>query len=173
MLGLLALVSASIFFGAAVYVNIAEQPARLALDDVGALAQWRPAYKRGFAMQAPLAALSALLGAAAWWTTGDLLWALGAVLMLLNWPYTLIAIMPTNRQLETTASGKTRDHLVRWGHLHGVLQDSPGKQTSRFGSPVPQADMSRTSLDHPRKRAASAEPACVINIIVLPIDSRQ
>jgi len=71
-------------------------------------------------MQAPLAALSMLLGAAAWWTTGDLLWALGAVLILLNWPYTLIAIMPTNRQLETTASARTRDHLVRWGRLHGV-----------------------------------------------------
>ena len=120
MPGLLALVSASIFFGAAIYVNVAEQPARLALDDVDALAQWRPAYRRGFAMQAPLAALSMLLGAAAWWTTGDLLWALGAVLILLNWPYTLIAIMPTNRQLETTASARTRGHLVRWGRLHGV-----------------------------------------------------
>ena len=120
MLGLLALVSGSIFFGAAIYINVAEQPARLALDDAGALAQWRPAYKRGFAMQAPLAALSALLGATAWWTTGDLLWALGGVLMLLNWPYTLIAIMPTNRQLEMTASGRTREHLVRWGQLHGV-----------------------------------------------------
>jgi len=28
--------------------------------------------------------------------------------------------MPTNRQLETTASARTRDHLVRWGRLHGV-----------------------------------------------------
>ena len=74
MVGLLALVTASIFFGAAIYVNVAEHPARLALDDGAALAQWRPAYKRGTAMQAPIAILSALLGAAAWWTTGDLLW---------------------------------------------------------------------------------------------------
>jgi hypothetical protein len=123
MLGLLALVTASIFFGAAIYINVAEHPARLGLDDGAALAQWRPSYRRGFAMQAPIAVVSALLGAAAWWTTGQLLWALGAVIILSNWPYTLLAIMPTNRQLE--ASGleshrATRECLVRWGHLHGV-----------------------------------------------------
>jgi hypothetical protein len=123
MLGLLALVTASIFFGAAVYINIAEHPARLGLPDGAALAEWRPAYRRGFAMQAPITVFSALLGAAAWWTTGDPLWAVGAVIMLANWPYTLLAIMPTNHLLETTAAGGDRDtrhRLVRWGHLHAV-----------------------------------------------------
>jgi hypothetical protein len=43
MVGLLALVTASIFFGAAIYINIAEQPVRLGLDDGSALAQCRPA----------------------------------------------------------------------------------------------------------------------------------
>src|SRR5271165_2667609 len=123
MLGLLALVTASIFFGAAVYINIAEHPARLGLPDGPALAEWGPAYRRGFAMQAPIAVVSALLGAAAWWTTGDPLWAVGAVIMIANWPYTLVAIMPTNRQLEATPSGSdadTRGRLVRWGQLHAV-----------------------------------------------------
>jgi hypothetical protein len=123
MLGLLALVTASIFFGAAVYINIAEHPARLGLPDGAALAEWGPAYRRGFAMQAPIAVASALLGAAAWWTTGDLLWAVGAVIMITNWPYTLLAIMPTNHLLEATASGgdrDTRERLVRWGQLHAV-----------------------------------------------------
>jgi hypothetical protein len=123
MLGLLALVTASIFFGAAVYINIAEHPARLGLPDGAALAEWGPAYRRGFAMQAPIAVVSALLGAAAWWTIGDLLWAVGAVIMIANWPYTLLAIMPTNHLLEATASAgdrDTRERLVRWGHLHAV-----------------------------------------------------
>jgi hypothetical protein len=74
-------------------------------------------------MQAPIAVFSALLGAAAWWTTGDPLWAVGAVIMLANWPYTLLAMMRTNNLLETTAAGgdrDTRDPLVRWGHLHAV-----------------------------------------------------
>ena len=123
MLGLLALVTASIFFGAAVYINVAEQPARLGLPDGAALAEWGPAYRRGFAMQAPIAVVSALLGAAAWWTTGDVLWVVGAVIMIANWPYTLLAILPTNHLLEATASGgdrDTRERLVRWGHLHAV-----------------------------------------------------
>jgi hypothetical protein len=132
MLGLLALVTASIFFGAAVYINIAEHPARLGLSDAAALAEWRPAYRRGFAMQAPIAVVSALLGAAAWWTTGDPLWALGAVIMLANWPYTLVAIMPTNHLLEATASGgdrDTRERLTRWGHLHAVRSALSGIAT--------------------------------------------
>jgi hypothetical protein len=123
MLGLLALVTASIFFGAAVYINIAEHPARLGLPNGAALAEWGPAYRRGFAMQAPIAVVSALLGAAAWWTTADLLWAVGAVIMIANWPYTLLAIMPTNHLLEAAASGgdrDTRERLMRWGRLHAV-----------------------------------------------------
>lgn len=65
-------------------------------------------------------ALSATLGAAACWTTGDLLRPAGAVLMIANWPYTLLAIMPTNQLLEATASsgdGDSRERLVRWGEL--------------------------------------------------------
>jgi hypothetical protein len=115
-----------------VYINIAEHPARLGLSDAAALAEWRPAYRRGLAMQAPIAVVSALLGAAAWWTTGDPLWALGAVIMLANWPYTLVAIMPTNHLLEATASGgdrDTRERLTRWGHLHAVRSALSGIAT--------------------------------------------
>ncbi len=118
MLGLLALLTASIFFGAAIYINLAEQPARLHLDDRAALAQWVPSYRRAFEMQATLALISGLLGAAAWGRTGHVLWGLGAAIIILNWPYTLFFVMPVNRKLEATRPDETgeesRSLLKRW-----------------------------------------------------------
>jgi hypothetical protein len=122
--GQLALVVAAVFAGAAIYINVAEQPARLGLDDQALLAEWKPAYQRGFAMQAPLAVVGFLLGLLAWWQTNDWRWALGALVLIANWPYTLFVILPTNTQLETiepTHAGPASRALVeRWGRLHAI-----------------------------------------------------
>jgi hypothetical protein len=124
MVGLAGLVIAAVFAGAALYINVAEHPARLTLDDGALLSQWKPAYKHGFAMQAPLAIAGFACGALAWWQTREPTFLAGAVLMIANWPWTLLAIMPTNHALlavdPAQASATTRAMLVRWGHLHGV-----------------------------------------------------
>jgi hypothetical protein len=122
--GQLALIVAALFAGAALYINLAEQPARLGLDDRGLLAQWKPAYKRGFALQAPLAVIGFLLGLMSWWQTGRVEWLFGALLMIANWPFTLLVIMPVNNRLmamEPEAAGAaSRAMIERWGGLHAV-----------------------------------------------------
>ncbi len=124
VVGQLAFFTAALFAGAAVYINAVEQPARLALDNRSLLAEWKPAYKRGTAMQAPLAIVGFLLGIAAWWQTGHLGWLLGGILMLANWPVTFFAILPTNNRLmaiePASAGPDSRAMIVKWGMLHRI-----------------------------------------------------
>ena len=124
MIGILALTAAAIFTGAAFYVNVAEQPARLTLDDRALLVEWKPSYKRGTAMQAPLALIGFVLGLIAWWQVSHPAFLIGAIAMLAPWPWTLLAIKPVNDALLATdpdqAGPQTRALVVKWGGLHAV-----------------------------------------------------
>jgi hypothetical protein len=124
LIGLLALTVAAAFSGAAIYVSVAEQPARLRLDDKALLQEWQPSYKRGAAMQASIAMVACVLGLIAGWQTGGFTFLAGAVLIILPWPWTLIVMMPTNRVLEAmdanAGNPQARSLIIKWGNLHLV-----------------------------------------------------
>lgn len=124
-IGVVALTLAALFAGAALYVNLAEHPARMTLSPDAALAQWAPAYARGALMQATLAAFGGISGLAAWWTGAGALFLAGGVVLLAAWPWTLIAIKPVNDRLKTLVEGPGNGPtalplLTRWARLHAV-----------------------------------------------------
>ena len=120
----LATLSSALFAGAAIYVNLVEHPARMGCGTKLAATVWAPSYARATVMQASLAIMSLLSGAAAWLLGGGTPWVVGAVLIGLVVPFTFVAIMPTNKQLlapgRDLASTETRALLEKWAKLHAV-----------------------------------------------------
>src|SRR5262245_12437198 len=121
---LTAALCAGLFAGAALYITLAEHPARMGLETRIAALQWAPSYTRATWMQVPMALLSFLSGVVAWLMGAGLGWLVAAVLIGAVVPFTLIGIMPTNHQLlapgRDLGSAETRTLLERWGHLHAV-----------------------------------------------------
>jgi Domain of unknown function (DUF1772) len=116
--------TAALFAGAALYINVAEHPARMMLDTRFAAAQWGPSYRRATWLQAPLALLSLATGLGAWLLGGGLGWAIAALLIGAVVPFTFIGIMPTNKSLLTPGrdlgTPETRSLLEHWAKLHAV-----------------------------------------------------
>jgi hypothetical protein len=87
-------------------------------------------------MQASLALVGFLLGLIAWWQTSHSLFLIGSVAMVAPWPWTLIAIKPTNDALLATelerAGPPTRALVVKWGALHAVRTALGALATSAY-----------------------------------------
>jgi hypothetical protein len=120
----LATLSGTLFAGAALYINVAEHPARMGLDTRMAAMQWAPSYQRATWLQAPLALVSLTCGVSAWLLGAGYLWLVAALLVGAVVPFTFGVIMPTNNALlapgRDLGSDETRALLVRWGRLHAV-----------------------------------------------------
>jgi hypothetical protein len=119
-----AALTATLFAGAALYINVAEHPARLSLETRSAALQWAPSYKRATWLQAPLALVSLACGLGAWLLGAGLCWLIAALLVGAVVPFTFVVIMPTNNKLlapgRDLGSAETRGLLIRWGRLHAV-----------------------------------------------------
>lgn len=124
VLQFIAVLSSAIFAGAAIYINIAEHPARMGCDTKTAVTVWAPSYKRAYVMQASLAVLGFLSGIAIWLLSGGIMWLIAAIFIGAVIPFTFIIIMPTNQKLlapeRDQNSAETRELLVKWGKLHAV-----------------------------------------------------
>jgi hypothetical protein len=80
--GLCAFAAAAGFLGAAVYIGLVEQPARLALGARAMMREWMPSNRRGTLMLSVLAAVSAILAYIQFRTNGDIRWIIGGAIIL-------------------------------------------------------------------------------------------
>jgi hypothetical protein len=119
-----ATLACGIFAGAALYISLVEQPARLSCGIAVAVTEWRRSYRRATVMQAPLAIVGSLLAFASWWIGKDSAWLLGGIFLFAVIPFTLVVIFPTNRALENDnldlSSSKAERLMRQWSALHAV-----------------------------------------------------
>jgi hypothetical protein len=122
MLSIAALTLAALFSGAAVYILLAEHPARSRIAPEAQLVQWKSSYAHGAVMQASLAVLAGLAGIAVWVRWSDLLFLAGCLVMLGAVAYTFAVMWQLNSRLKGTppeaAGTETVTMLGRWGRLH-------------------------------------------------------
>ena len=119
----LAVAGAAFFSGAAMYITLAEQPARLLLDNRNLLLEWQT-YPVGLRMQGSVVILAGFAAIWAWWLSRDWRWILGATLILANWPFTLLALQPVNATLMAISldqpAAESRALMQQWGNLHAI-----------------------------------------------------
>ena len=119
-----AVLACSLFTGAAVYLSLVEHPARMECGVEIAATEFPPSYRRATVMQAILAAIGLVSSIAAWLAGASVLWVVGRVFLGSVIPFTLIVILPTNKQLLNPAldkhSAQTGQLLARWAMLHAV-----------------------------------------------------
>ena len=115
---------AGLFAGAAIYITAVEHPARVSCGSELALREFVPSYRRGTVMQASLATVGCAIGVWSAWLLDDGWVLLAAVLLGTVVPFTLVIILPTNKQLldpSLDPGGNAAMVLLRrWGRLHAV-----------------------------------------------------
>src|SRR5262245_22668724 len=99
VLQFIAVLAATLFAGAAIYINVAEHPARMECGTAFAATVFGPSYRRASVMQVILALAATGAGFGAWFSGAPTAWLAGALLIFSVVPFTLLVIMPTNKKL--------------------------------------------------------------------------
>jgi hypothetical protein len=120
----IAVLATTLFTGAAMYINVAEHPARMECGTALAATVFGPSYRRAAVMQAVLAVVATAGAIGAWYTGAPAAWLIGAVLIFAVVPFTLLVVLPTNKKLLDPAIDRSSDTVHRllqhWGRLHAV-----------------------------------------------------
>ena len=120
----IAVLACALFTGAAVYITFIEHPARIQCGVEIAATEFAPSYRRATVMQATCAAVGLLASFAAWLAGASVWWLIAGVLLGSVIPFTVVAILPTNKRLLSPAldrrSAEAERLLARWGRLHAM-----------------------------------------------------
>ena len=121
---IIALFCCGTFFGAAVYISLAQHPAAL---EAGVMVGGRffpPMYNRAAPMQIILALIGFAAGVLAWYYSNSYLWLVGGLFLISVVPITLIFIKPINDVLlkpeNDPESEVTQQLLLKWGPKHWI-----------------------------------------------------
>lgn len=123
-LKLIAMTCTALFAGAALYISVVEQPARLLASMEVALGEFRPGFPRARALQAGFAVVGAITAALAWWYGAGPAWLVASLCLFSIVVFTLVIITPVYTALLdsslSASAPEARVLLERWGQLHAV-----------------------------------------------------
>lgn len=121
---ILSTLSAGIFAGAAIYINLVEHPARMECGPELAVPEFGSSYRRGALFMGTLLMSGVSSASAAWLICENWLWLVGACFLLALIPLTLVFIFPINKRLLDASLERGSDTAVKlmtlWGRWHLV-----------------------------------------------------
>ena len=119
---IIAILCCGVFFGAALYISVAQHPATLEVGVTFGGRFFPPMYNRAAPIQIATAVVGFLAGLGAWYFGSEIAWLIGAILLVSVIPITLIIIKPVNDILLAPGndpdSPETEALLESWGPRH-------------------------------------------------------
>lgn len=119
--GLYAFAIAAAFLGAAIYIGLVEQPARLKLGAPAMVREWVVSDHRGTILLTTLSLVSAALAFIQFRNSGDVRWIIGGLAILTSWPYEYYVLVPVSIWLYAVPpekeSARARKLMRDWGLL--------------------------------------------------------